>query len=168
MLDLLFTNTRSLVKSSYSVQGISDHQRLVNDLDIHPNCVTKKPRKSYMYSKADCDSINSETENFSKTLLQIINLGKNVKELWTMFKTKTFEITEKFIPTKNLKGRRSVSLFSYKLQRKTRRQARLYKHEKNKQWTEFKSFQRQCKRALETGQYWYFTAQNIRDLILCK
>ena len=83
-----------------------------------------------------------------------------------MFRIETFEIINKFIPTKNLKGIRSVSLFSYKLRRKTRRKARLYKHEKkNKQWTDLKSLQRQCKRALETGQYWYFTAQKIRDLI---
>ena len=47
-----------------------------------------------------------------------------------MFKTKTFEIIDKFIPTKILKERRSVSWFSYKLRRMTRRKARLYKHAK--------------------------------------
>ena len=42
----------------------------------------KTNRKIYIYSKADCDSINSETDFFffkKKTLLQIINLGKMLK-----------------------------------------------------------------------------------------
>ena len=50
MLDLVFTNNPSLVKSSYSVPGISDHAMVVTDLDIHPKCVTQKPRKIYIYS----------------------------------------------------------------------------------------------------------------------
>ena len=68
---------------------------------------------------------------------------------------------DKFIPTKILKGRRSVPWFSYKLRRMTRRKARLYKHaKKSKQWTEFKSFQRQCKKAFKEAE-----VNHINDVI---
>ena len=161
MLDLVFTNNPSLVKSSYSVPGISDHAMVVTDLDIHPKFVTKKPRKIYIYSKADWDSINFETDKLSKDIITDYESGKNVEDLWTMFKTKTFEIMDKFIPTKILKGRRSVPWFSYKLRRMTRRKARLYKHaKKSKQWTEFKSFQRQCKKAFKEAE-----VNHINDVI---
>ena len=75
---------------------------VVNDLDIHPKCVNQKTRK--IYSKANWDSINSETEKLSKDIITDYESGKTVEELWTMFKTKTFEIMNKFIPTKILKG----------------------------------------------------------------
>ena len=88
---------------------------VVTDLDIHPKCVTQKPRKIYIYSKADWDSINFETDKLSKDIITDYESGKNVEDLWTMFKTKTFEIMDKFIPTKILKRRRSVPWFSYKL-----------------------------------------------------
>ena len=69
MLYLVFTNNPSLVKSSYSVPGISDHAMVVTDLDIHPKCVTPKPRKIYIYSNADLGLINSETEKLSKDII---------------------------------------------------------------------------------------------------
>ena len=146
MMDLVFTNNPSVVKSSYSVPGISDHAMVVTDLDMHQKCVTQKPQKIYTYSKADWDSIHSETEKLSKDIITDYESGKKVEDLWTMVRTKTFEIMDKFIPTKILKGRRSVTWFSYNLRHMTGRKARLYKHtKKSKQWTEFKSFQRQCK-----------------------
>ena len=97
-MDLVFRNNPSLVKSSYA--GISDHAMVVTDLDIHPKCVTQKPRKIYIYSKADWDSINSETKKLSKDIITDYESGKNVEDLWIMFKTKTYEIMDKFIPTK--------------------------------------------------------------------
>ena len=52
-------------------------------------------------------------------------------------------------------------MFSYKLRRMTRRKARLYKHaKKSKQWTEFKSFQRQCKKAFKEAE-----VNHINDVI---
>ena len=78
-----------------------------------------------------------------------------------MVRTKTFEIMDKFIPTKILKGRRSVAWFSYNLRHMTGRKARLYKHaKKSKQWTEFKSFQRQCKKAFKDAE-----VNHINDVI---
>ena len=46
----------------------------------------------------------------------------------------------------------------------TRRKARLYKHAKNsKQWTEFKGYQRQCKKAFKEAEI-----NHINDECICK
>ena len=120
-----------------------------------------KTQKIYIYSKADWDSIHSETKKLSTDIITDYESGKKVEDLWTMVRTKTFEIIDKFIPTKILKGRRSVTWFSYNLRHMTGRKARLYKPaKKSKQWTEFKSFQRQCKKALKDAE-----VNHINDVI---
>ena len=63
--------------------------------------VSPKPPDIYIYSKADWDSINSKTEEPSKNITADYESGKNVEELWTMFKTEVYEIMDKFIPTKD-------------------------------------------------------------------
>ena len=45
ILDLVFTNNPSLVKSSTSVPGISDHAMVVTDCDIKPVYNKQNPRK---------------------------------------------------------------------------------------------------------------------------
>ena len=52
MLDLVFTNNSSLVKTSTSVPGISDHAMIVTDMDILPQFIRQKPRKFFIFSKA--------------------------------------------------------------------------------------------------------------------
>ncbi|KAH3810267.1 hypothetical protein DPMN_138657 [Dreissena polymorpha] len=53
MLDLVFSNNLSLVKTSSSVPGISDHAMVVTAIDIIPQCIKQKPRKIFIFSKAN-------------------------------------------------------------------------------------------------------------------
>ena len=45
LLDLVFTNTPSLVKTSISIPGISDHDIILTDFDTSPERSKSKPRK---------------------------------------------------------------------------------------------------------------------------
>ena len=65
ILDLVFTNNPSLVKSSTSVPGISDHAMVVTDCDIKPVYNKQNPRKVYLFSKANWEEIYSACENLS-------------------------------------------------------------------------------------------------------
>ena len=47
LLDLVFTSNPSLIKSSVSVPGISDHDIVVTDVDIKPVYSSQKPKKVY-------------------------------------------------------------------------------------------------------------------------
>ena len=51
ILDLYFTTYPSLVKSCYTVPGISDYHMVVEDCDVKHRC--KKHRKLYIYKRAN-------------------------------------------------------------------------------------------------------------------
>ena len=53
ILDLVFTSNPTLVKSSISIPGLSDHEAIVTDIDIKPVNSQKQRRKIYKYSKAN-------------------------------------------------------------------------------------------------------------------
>ena len=55
ILDLYFTTYPSLVKSCYTVPGISDHHMVVVDCDVKPR-FKKTNRKLYIYKKANWPS----------------------------------------------------------------------------------------------------------------
>ena len=57
VLDLYFATYPSLVKSCYTVPGISDHHMLVVDCDVKPRY--NKHRKLYIYKKANWTNIKS-------------------------------------------------------------------------------------------------------------
>ena len=84
LLDLVFTTNPSLVKSSTSVPGISDHAMIVTDIDIILHYVRQKPRKIFLYGKADWENINCDLLNLGHD----ITFGKdqNVDGLWIQFK----------------------------------------------------------------------------------
>ena len=62
LLDLVFTTNPSLIKSSVSVPGISDHDIVVTDVDIKPVYSSQKPKKVYKWNKANWDNIKSDCE----------------------------------------------------------------------------------------------------------
>ena len=59
ILDLYFTTYPSLVKSCYTVSGISDHHMVVVDCDVKPIYKEQKHRKLYIYKKLNCTNIKS-------------------------------------------------------------------------------------------------------------
>ena len=68
LLDLVFTNNPSIVKTSSSVQGISDHAMVVTDIDVIPQHIKKKPRKIYIFSKVNWDNIFDEMDQLSSEI----------------------------------------------------------------------------------------------------
>ena len=65
ILDLYFTTYPSLVKSSYTVSGISDNYIVVVDCDEKPRHNKPKHGKIYIYNKANCTNIKSNVRALS-------------------------------------------------------------------------------------------------------
>ena len=65
ILDRYFTTYTSLVKSYYTVPGISDHHMAVVDCDVKPRYKIKKIRKLYIYKKANRTNIKSNLRALS-------------------------------------------------------------------------------------------------------
>ena len=53
LLDIVLTTNPSLVKTSSNAPGISDHEMVVTDCETKPYYQHTKPRKCYIYSKAN-------------------------------------------------------------------------------------------------------------------
>ena len=63
---------------------------------------------------------------------------------------------DSYIPSKNFKKRNSVPWFNKQLKKMTKRKGRLYRHaKKSKQWTEFKNYQKLCKREFKNAEMDY-------------
>ena len=108
LLDLVLTNNPSIVKTSSSVPGISDHAMVVTDIDIIPKYIRQKPRKFFIFSKANWDNIFKETASLSQ---EIVSSSNDVQQLWDSFKNGIFDIMTRNIPSKTSKKRKSVPWF---------------------------------------------------------
>ena len=103
MLDLVFTNKPSLMNSSHSVPGISDHAMVVTDLDTHPKSVRKKTTDNLHIFQGRL-GINKfrNWKTFKTCYFRAWSRGKS-GGIMIKFKTKIFEIMDKSIPTKTVK-----------------------------------------------------------------
>ena len=68
LLDLVFTTNPTLVKSSVNAPGISDHDVIVTDTDMKPIYKNQKPRKIYLYKKANLDATKEDRVKVSNDI----------------------------------------------------------------------------------------------------
>ena len=156
ILDLVFTDNPSLVKHSQSIPGISDHAMVVTDSDVKPVYNKQKPRKIYLFSKANWDEIHLACEKLSTKLLEMANGNFSIENLWDTFKSGIQTAMDTFIPSKMFKKKNSVPWFNRNLKKMTKRKARRYKHaKKSKQWTEYKNYQKLCKKEFRKAEMDY-------------
>ena len=153
VLDLVFADNPSLIKNSQSIPGISDHAMVVTDSDVKPIYNKQKPRKVYLFSKANWEEIKKACVQLSDNIIIMVQNKENIEELWNTFKTGIQEAMDNFIPSKIFKKKNTVPWFNRNLKRITRRKARLYRHaKKSKQWSEFKQYQKLCKREFKKAE----------------
>jgi hypothetical protein len=131
ILDLVFTNNPSLVKTSSSVPGISDHAMVVTDIDIIPQKIKQKPRKIFIFSKANWDSINEDMQHLSATVVtEAESKDSTIQSLWDTLKAGIEKSINKHVPSKMSKKLKSLPWLNNNLKRMIRRKSRLYKHAK--------------------------------------
>ena len=63
VLDLVFTSNPTLVKTSVSVPGISDHDVVVSDFDAKPQTHHQKARKCNIFEKANLEKLKDDMNN---------------------------------------------------------------------------------------------------------
>jgi len=155
-LDLVFTTNPTLLKTSDNIPGISDHDIIISDFNIKPFTTPSKPRRCNLYHKADWDNIKDECAQLSTKIEGMHSSGSNTADMWTVFKSTLHEITNRLVPSKLIKGKKSLPWFNRKLRRLVRKKARLYKQaKKTKQWATFRSFQTVCKREFRKAEQDY-------------
>jgi len=86
ILDLIFTTNPSLIKSSFSIPGISDHDIVATDIETKPHYQKTNPRKCYIYSKANWKDLNNDLEKLSSEIETMYDTSSNTQMLWDTFR----------------------------------------------------------------------------------
>ena len=167
VLDYICTNKPGLAKSTHEIPGISDHEIIVFDSDLRARYTRREPRKIYMYSKADWDSIRENTKNFVSDLLDSFSL-RNVNENYEKIKIHIDKIINDHIPSKLSSSRFNVPWITNSIRRMCRKKQRLYNRakrtHKSHHWGKFRAHKKDTLRALRRARWNYIN--NILELSL--
>ena len=127
ILELFFTNNPSLVEKSVVIPGMSDHDGIpLLVINTSPKISKPKPRRVYVYSKADMSSIKNKINEFSEEFCDTSPSDESVESMWNRFKTHLKETVDTHIPTKVVSKQNKTTWISPKVKRMHRRKQRAY------------------------------------------
>lgn len=105
MLDLLFSNSQSLIQPISAIPGISDHVGITAKvLCDRPPIPATRPRKVYLYDRSNYQKIALELENYF-LLFESYSAASDITYLWLKFKQKMFTLVDLYTPFKILSGK---------------------------------------------------------------
>ena len=156
MLDLVFTTNPTLVKSSISVPGLSDHEAIVTDIDIKPVYSRQQRRKIYKYSQANWDQLKQDCVKTSSDTIDKANSGATIDETWETFKEGILHSMDNNIPSRLSSLRPTLPWVNRSIKKMLRRKQRLYRQaKKNNTWQNYRHYQREVKRSIRKAEYNY-------------
>ena len=121
-----------------------------------------KQRKCFIYKKADWTAIHKDLSYLNNNIETMTKDGNNVNILWNTFKTKLFESLEKNIPSKEIKGNKNIPWIRRKEKKMIKKKQRLYKQvKKHNKWTNYRAYQKECKRHLRKAESDYINTNII-------
>ena len=167
VLDLFCSNKPGLVKSVYTVPGISDHEVVVADCDIRARFTRKIPRKIHLYSKADWNKLRAKTLDFKEEFMEKYS-DRSVDDNYESLKSHVNNIIDDHVPSKMSTTRFNVPWITPAIKRMCRKKQRLFNRAKRtrkpRHWDSFKSHKRDTLRALRKARWSYIN--NILQLSL--
>ena len=164
-LDLIFTSNPTLVKSSKSVPGISDHNIVVSDFDIKPHKSKEQQRKVYKFNKANWDRINDNIEILSKDINDHYINGTCVEDLWEKFKSSLLTIVNEHVPSKTAKKHSKLPWINKNIHKLLKRKKKLYDQaKKSRNWASYSKFQKYCKKEIRRAEWSYLNQKILNSL----
>ena len=106
LLDLFFTNNKTLVNRVEPLPGISDHDTVFIEISLSPVIKHTTPRKINLFHKADFENLKSDILKSSQELEENADM-LSVEEYWQQFKRLISDLTAKHVPSKTIKIRPS-------------------------------------------------------------
>ncbi|CAG2209704.1 MAPRE [Mytilus edulis] len=165
LLDLVFTTNPSLMKTSTNIPGISDHAIIITDTDIKPFYYKSNPRKVYTWARANWDEVNKDLDSLLSQISNSIQNNQNVNEAWLMFKKHLFASLDKNIPSKIVKSNNRLPWITQKIKKMLKKKQNLYNQAKRtKSWTNYRHFQKTCKREIRKAENNYINNAIIEGM----
>ena len=158
VLDLFFSNKRSLIKDITVIPGISDHDAVVVDtvITIKPN--HKLPRRIRQWSKTDWDEVREEVTQYRDSYFQKAS-SQPVEDNYKSFQDFIKEIIDTYVPSKMSSVRWNVPWCTPAINRICRKKQRLYnkyrESHRPRDWEAFKVHQRATVVALRSARWQY-------------
>ncbi|CAG2192837.1 unnamed protein product [Mytilus edulis] len=138
---------------------------IVTDCDTKPYYQRSKPRKCYIYSKANWNTIKEEISITSTKIRHMQDRGTNVQEMSDTFKKELFQSMDKHIPSKEIRSKNNLPWINHKIRKLFKKKQRLYQQaKKTKKWTNYRQFQKEVKRQVRKAEYSYINDTIIKGL----
>jgi len=154
LLDLVFTTNPTLVRNSVSIPGISDHDMVITDIDTKPQYIHQQKRKCFIFSRADWNGLNDELRKIHEAVKSMMSKEETINTIWNFFKQSIMTSANKFIPIRMRGGTHRSPWITQKIKKMLSKKKRLYNQaKKNKNWKNYRVFQRECKRAIRQAEW---------------
>ena len=143
ILDLFFTNNSTLIEKSNVIPGISDHDGIpVIVMNTRAKVNKSKPRKVYLYNKANWDNIKKDLSEISYDFEDLSTDLVTVEELWKDFCTRIVKIQEENIPSRMVSPGKKIPWVDHKVKNALRQKHKAYnkarKNDTTENWESFR------------------------------
>lgn len=129
ILDLFFTSNPTLVKNVIVSPGISDHDGIpLIELNTKPLITKSKPRKQYIFKKANMEGLQKDMENLNSNILK--RDVTSSQQDWCEFRDGIFKSMDENIPSKMTSKRNNTPWITTGIRRKLRKKQRIYNRAK--------------------------------------
>ena len=125
ILDLFATNRPTLIEHLNVISGVSDHEIIKVESFLSAIIVQHKPRKVYLWNRANFTNINESWSAFSNSFIQSHNIDTPIQELWDIFKAQCVNSLNS-IPTKSLSSSTKHPWITSAIKRLSNKKKRLY------------------------------------------
>ena len=126
-LDLLLTNSPSLVPRVEIIPGISDHAIVYAEIQTQPARTNQGERVAPCYRKADWTGLRAGAKTLSDNIVQSAQENTpDVEDTWKEFKDGLRKLVEKFIPHVKIKKKKNVPWISGETLRLIRKRDRIH------------------------------------------
>ncbi len=152
VLDLFFTSNPSLVSKSTVMPGISDHDGIpMLIVDSKPITTKQKPRKVYLYHKADVETLKVEASKINETIMAYkVDNTSDVNTLWVDLKNDLHEAVDNCVPSKVVNKTHNTPWINQKLKRLHKRKQRAYnrarKSGSQEDWDKYRELRKKIKK----------------------
>jgi len=127
ILDLFLTTNSTLIEKSTTVPGISDHDRIpVIIINCKPKTNRVKPRKIFLYHKADLQAVKDDLKCWSNEFLQKNVSNCSVNELFSDFQGAIEKTMDTLIPSKTVSKRTQTPWINSRIKRLHKRKQRAF------------------------------------------
>ena len=164
-LDLLLTNSPSLVPRVEIVPGISDHAIVFAEVQTQPARVNQSERLVPCYRKADWTGLRTEAQTLSNST-SACDSPPDVEEIWLQFRDNVKAMLNKFIPHVKIKRKKNVPWISGDTLRLIRKRDRIHRKWKRTGRQDLKEAFKKLKSTVQRllrREYWQYISSFFTD-----